>query len=268
MIRLALIALAAGCYSPDIADGQFSCAGDTPCPSGFVCSCGACRKQALSSCAPDMSAGGADGGLDMAVSAEACANGGMRSAGDPGLAKVAACPAAWQLPGLGTSPMCGRQPTANGKNATGTSCAASDNCAAGWHICNDLAELGKDGFGTAECTTLSGQIGLWLMKEPIAPGMPDGGGGMPGPAMCGTPESHLALGCGSLGKSPDATNCLPLNKMLADMPEDGKDECETTTDQAFICGVAGSGISAFGQFEYTTVYKPTLDKGGVLCCAD
>jgi hypothetical protein len=255
----------ASCYSPTIDDGQFSCsqAGDS-CPSGFHCLCGSCRLDVVMSCydgggspidaaldqaAPDLS------GMDAATCALPGCTNGCRSLGDPGIAKVAFCPAAWQLAGLNTPAGCFHQPMPNGKNAAGMDCAASDNCANGWHICNSESELLGDGLTVNECDAIGAAVsGLWLTAQIGDAPMTDLG--LPaGPPQCNIARAHFAFGCGSLGMTPN--QCTLLNRVLVDPP--GSDPCAAATSGAFSCP---------SPPVMDTVRKPILSGGGVICCVN
>jgi hypothetical protein len=264
VVALAALAPLAGCYSPSIADGQFTCAQGGSCPSDFVCLCGVCRPSSFTTCADGGAPGGdmaASGGGDMAVSLAApCSNGGVRAAGDPGLPRVAFCPGAWTVPGLtstaGRATPCARQPMANGKSGSGVMCSAADNCAAGWHVCTGEGDLSGRGFTAALCS--AAPAGFWVTLQPADIPMT---GGMPAPS-CSLSTPHVVVGCGSLGMP--LSDCQILQKNIFDAPTTTTtDECSTQTSGAFSC--AGAGMSSP---EIAVVTKPGLASGGVMCCAD
>jgi hypothetical protein len=258
-------ALAAlGCYSPAIQDGQFTCATTSVCPSGFQCVAGVCHTSGA------VSDGGQDAAADAAMSdagvRSPCSNGGARSPGDPGIAGVALCPAAWLVPGVtslnGLGTPCNRQPTANGKNAQGTACSASDNCILGWHVCAGETELANLGFDTGQCSgALAASNALWITRQvgdvPMSGGMPSG------PPSCAIAMEHIVFGCGQLG-GPSGPSCTILNRVLLDDPmTTTTDECSTTSGGAFLCHGVGPGMP-----EARVVTKPALAGGGVMCCLD
>jgi hypothetical protein len=268
------------CYSPSIGDGQFTCMSSSTCPDGFECICQVCRKSGttISCTSNDMSVG------DLAMSSDdlssastdlsvlhdlatapdlkpppdmatlpGCAS--RRSQADPGKANVALCDAAWTYPGINPSPNptpCNHVVTSDGTNGSGTQCTTEDNCAVGWHVCLDQTELTTKGWTGGDCTNLATSNALWLTRQPGAPPMPG-----PGPPECTGTMSITVFGCGQFGNAP-AASCTLLNKALVN-PPDAVDDCKTATQNTFVCGTAMAP-------EATTVYKPTMANGGVICC--
>jgi len=256
-MRYALLATAlvasSSCYNPSIQPLQFTCTSGNGCPQGFVCSCGTCVSPGSSAC--DMG-GGTDGMMPMGSGG--CSNG-MRVGGDPGLAGVAVCPAAWTVPGLTTTTArltpCNRRPSGNGTVGT-TRCSAEDNCAPGWHVCADEAELSSKGFTKANCDRLAQQSQLFVTRQAGGPPI-----AQMGPPECNGGMARAIFGCGSFGNTPNT--CAIFNKVLVDRPNDGADDCSTASGGAFVCG----GVTDLLP-EITVVTKPMIGGGGVLCCAD
>lgn len=253
---------AVGCYAPSIKPGQFTCANDGVCPSGFSCVCGSCVIEGDGTACGDMSGASsshdlAGGGHDLGgMSGSPCSNGGARSTGDPGNADVALCPAAWTEAGLtGTDTPCNRQPGSNGKKGA-TNCSAADNCAAGWHLCASESELTGKGFTAANCSSVGSQSAFWATQQ--AGGPPANDGGMPsGPPVCSGATPHTIFGCGGYGMT-DA--CTLLGRVLTSMP--GSDMCATSAPP-------WSCAASMGHFEITVVTKSSsASGGGVICCKD
>jgi hypothetical protein len=283
MKGLILLLLVSGCYSPQLSDRQFSCSAGL-CPDGLTCICGACQHDPTPrSCEakPDMSLAGDLAAADLATldlvslpqdlraaadmmapppdgpPGMACTNG-PRSAGDPGLMRIAFCPAAWLVPGINSvaamSPACGRMPTPSGKNAAQVNCSAEDNCGPGWHVCNDEAEMTARGFNVGHCTAYGATEGLWATR--LRGGPPS----MGQPPQCGTTPNRAVFGCGMIGMPPQS--CSLLQKALLD-PPGGADECSNATSGVWQC--PGLTMTA-GEGE--VVIKTNTTKGGVICCSD
>ncbi len=265
MRALSIVLLAAGCYSPSLHDGQFTCERTSACPSGYQCLCHVCKKSgsAAGDCDLDMS-GGSDGSAHDLASAQDLStpdlrpallggcSAGARSAQDPGYAKVALCAAAWTVPGLNSSTPCGRVVGVNGKSGN-TACSSEDNCQSGWHVCRDEADLTASGFAKSDCQGLSAASALWVTNQTGGPPP------SPGPAQCNSTTVGSVFGCGSYGKPPDSS-CHILQKVLLDPPGTGVDQCSVDSSGAFLCGTQMAA-------EATTVTKPARDTGGgVICC--
>jgi hypothetical protein len=243
---LALIALSAGCFNPNIEDGQYACnpmLGSTGCPPGFACAwCGLCVRNTdagLSLCEAraDMSAKA----NDLTVNTRGCAVG-QRAAGDLNFRDIAFCPAAWTVPGVRTPaslpPACNRMPGTFGMN-----CTVSDNCAAGWHVCNGDGDLGARGMTKNDCTR--GPAGAWVTRQ--------GGGDT---NNCVAMGNNNVFGCGN-GLPSHVASCAVLAISL----EYG--------DCAMSNGVWACGVMTDGTAEALVVTKrSTADPGGVLCCED
>jgi hypothetical protein len=258
---LALIFVLGGCYSPDIKDGQFTCSDGVTCPSGFVCVCNSCVKNASNiSCA--------DGGQPMDLAGNDLAVGdlatpsdmnslpgcsaGSRVPNDPGKAKIALCPAAWQVPGIHPATLypCSRMPDATGKMG-GTDCTTEDNCVAGWHVCRDENDVSASGLAKSECAAIVNGFFLSAQKGGPPPS--------PGPPVCDNTNYHTVFGCGSIVQQGGAPNCTLFNAALLN-PPDGTDHCSASTSGNFVCGS--------NSIEGDAVTKSTRMGGGVLCCHD
>lgn len=218
---------AAGCYAPRIPDEQYACAADAECPDGQHCSkCGTCiaKSKAVTDCRID----------------NPCTNGTKaRTSDDPGLPRVAFCPAAFQEPGVQTSARCKNAPGPDGMSLDKTTkCAIADNCAAGWHVCDD-ADLAAGGLdrptcGAAKSFYLSRQVGL--------PGTTT--------ASCGISGDSVAFGCGGGNRVGRATACNVLDRALV-----LAFDCDTAKN---VCGLGMAAV---------TITRPEASQpGGVLCC--
>lgn len=229
IVALALLAApVAGCYAPHIADEQYACTVTAECPDGQHCSrCGTCiaKSKDISECRID----------------NPCTNGiKARTADDKKLPRVAFCPAAFLEPGTQAPPQCANAPGPDGVSLDGkkTNCALSDNCAAGWHVCND-ADLVNGGLTTQSCADAKG---FYISRQPGAPGGTA--------ASCGISGDGVVLGCGGGNMVGRATTCNVLDRALV-LPFD----CTAARDECRI-GSPGSTITR------ADASKP----GGVLCC--
>src|SRR6185436_6445055 len=109
---LLLALLAAGCYHPDIGDGQYTCgAGDARCPTGFVCDpCARCVRPGRECNANP------DGGGDMPACVPTTCdlerkNCGEISDGCGGMLKCGSCAVPNVCGGGGKMNVCGCTPT-------------------------------------------------------------------------------------------------------------------------------------------------------------
>lgn len=229
-IRILCLALigTAGCYAPRIPDEQYACAADAECPDGQHCSkCGTCiaKSKDVSNCRIE----------------NPCTNGAKaRTSDDPQLPHVAFCPAAFQEPGVQTPARCKNAPGPDGTGADKTTrCSIADNCAAGWHVCND-ADLAAAGLDRPTCASARG---FYLSRQVGLPGGIN-------TASCGISGDSVAFGCGGGNAVGRATACNVLDRALvaAKDCEDAKDICIT-------------GTAAI------TITRPDASlAGGVLCC--
>lgn len=191
-----------------------------------------------------------------------CSNGGVRAARDPGLDGIALCPAAWKVAGIsntaGRATPCNRMPTADGTNGAGIDCAAEDNCSAGWHVCENEAEVGAKGLTVTACSALDDATNLvWITRQKGAPPPPE----TPGPPLCDGATNRTLFGCGGSGNALTST-CTIFRRALLETPNAG-DQCSDNSNGAFVCeGVNMTTGEAF------VVKKPALAGGGVMCCRD
>jgi hypothetical protein len=257
--------LLVSCYSPGISDGQFTCETSSVCPSGFECICRVCRPTgstcsdmsvpdlaAVDSAAGDFAVADLAAPPDLKTTMNACAAG-MRSPQDPGKDNVALCPAAWTVGGINPNPAtpCNRMAGPNGMSGA-TACSIEDNCAPGWHVCLDEADVMK-GLNRTDCSNLDNVGSLWVTRQ--AGGPPPS----PGPPACGNGMSLSVFGCGSLTQVGNAPTCSLFTRVLLN-PPDTTDQCSTSTGGVFICGTS--------DVEAHTLQKPLRAGGGVICCKD
>ncbi|MSP62684.1 MAG: hypothetical protein EXR72_20615 [Myxococcales bacterium] len=235
---LAAAALSA-CYNPKIGDGQYSCVSGSHeadnCPAGLSCSaCGVCRN------------GGKEVDDRPACPSGCTNNGGRRATGDPGLPRVAFCPAAWSVAGIVSGDAavkkCGGKPDANG-----TGCTPADNCATGWHVCTGDKDALDHGLTVAACQ--SAPAGMYATGH--RGGLEIMGPGMRAPScnsLGGIAE--FVMGCGTLGTS--VKSCSILQHAMGAM------ECTGV----WSCGSGGMALAG------DLVKKSGLELGGVICCQD
>ena len=191
-VSLIVGALAAGCYQPEISDGQYACDVSSECPAHFHCSCGLCIAQSRPvepSCDRSLMTG--------------CTNGGQRDSSDPKVPDIAFCPAAFRLPGVGAQSSCDRKPGTDGYAADGSRrlCSALDNCAPGWHLCLDgdlrLQQLDRVACAGGDGFFLSGQSGTFSIMA------------MQG--RCAPTGASSIFGCGGQG---DSAGCDVLGRSM------------------------------------------------------
>jgi hypothetical protein len=182
-----------------------------------------------------------------------------RAPADPGRAQVALCPAAWAVPGIHPAAPhpCGGVVDATGKNA-GINCTTEDNCAVGWHVCRDMADIVANGLPSCSGIT----AGFWLTAQK---GEPPPSPSPAGPPICDGVAYHSVFGCGVLtpqvGGPPMASACSTfLYSAVLLNPPNGMDNCSSSTSGNFICGI--------NALEGDNVTKPTRAGGGVMCCHD
>ena len=242
---VALLLLLSGCYAPSIRSGQYSCQKEgSTCPSGFTCECKVC---VLPGQLPDGCFTGREVG---------CSNG-DRAGDDPGLPRVAICPAAWLLPGLarGQTP-CDRKPTASGKSAGGVECSAEDNCGKGWHLCRSEAELGDRDFTGAHCEAIkSGTLyAIQQSGQVIANlGRPEDS-----TVSCSSGDQAI-LGCGTAPVGSSGCQVVKHGLFVYDRKVGGDlDLCKLLAADVWKCEKPAP----------STVTKPRIDQGGVICCRD
>jgi hypothetical protein len=243
--------LFAGCYAPSFIDGQYLCP-DKHCPGGQICSpCGVCMN-------PD------DPSTD-GVGCPGCALG-DRSLGDPRLAEVAFCDAAWRVPGISTDTSaslatpCDRSPGADGLSAVddATTCSVEDACASGWHVCLDEQDVVDRGMTTSDCTSVDMQTGAFWATREAATEKNDA------PPICGSSGTARIIGCGSLySASLTPVTCSVLARYIGEITGTATVtawDCMSKSDGIWQCGMDGK--------EALSVIKTTAQGGGVLCCRD
>jgi hypothetical protein len=135
-------------------------------------------------------------------------------------------------------------------------CSAEDNCAPGWHVCRNEAEIVARGLTKAMCDAVASAP----MQEFYGTGQP-AGPMVPGqPPSCMVNQDRAILGCGNYGMGA-LVGCSVFSRCIIDMPGGG-DEC-TTINAAWSCpnaGVTGG--------EANVVVKASGMGGGVMCCKD
>ena len=240
-LALVIVAAVGACYSPALHDGQYACT-DTnrSCPAGLVCS-------RCSVCVTPTDAGVADGCPGCAI--------GTRASGDQALFGLAFCNAAWTVPGVTTpasmTTPCNRQPGDDGTNGAGTSCSVADNCAAGWHVCASDAETHAAGLSTSRCDSLDTQHAFWLTRQPATVDAIKG-------ATCAASGAAGLIGCGALDASVSTNSCTSLTRFLGNGVTG---TCATVSSNSWQCGTTPG-------MEADIVTKPSMSRGGVLCCRD
>jgi len=232
MRALAACALAAlsACYSPTIEDGQYTCIDDNGCPEGFRCDCKLCIR--LSS--PSQIC--FDGPCTASPS-------NSRAPVDPGLDEIAFCQAAWTLPGVKNPPSCEYVPGQSGNKISDTKvpCSIADNCAPGWHVCNDDAEVAAKGLPSDKCSGMNSTNGFYVTRQAVKL--------MSNPVSCNDPGDTAVIGCSSPLSSMPSTDCSVLGYALS-----------------------GCGFNSFnctpGAVASTLTRGNAMASGGVLCCKD
>ena len=226
-----LLATAAGCYGPTIADGRYTCAAEADCPAGLHCAttCGKCVRDpaAPGACTP----------------VSPCTAGTMaRSVGDPGLQNVAFCPAAFALPGATTISSCGRKPPVDGKG-----CAMSDSCATGWHVCVE-ADLVAAGLTKTECGGGS-LAGFWATAQLGQFNK------LSQTAVCADAQRGPVFGCGTTGTK--MVQCMTMVRAAVNGGALAPEDCPS----GFMCGTLNSDLAS------DVLTKPSVTSpGGVICC--
>jgi hypothetical protein len=180
---------------------------------------------------------------------------------------IAGCAGAFTVPGINveTAPSCERAAGNDGANVMGNGCAASDLCAAGFHVCRSAADVGahsRNGCsgandapsGTFFATRQSGP-GCSQCATGDDPGC-DSDSCRAGCAQTPTMANDI-FGCGTMGKMITSLSCAPLTRASDDL-------CRALPS-SWHC--RGGGATAVKR-EAAVVAKPESTGGGVLCCAD
>lgn len=162
-----------------------------------------------------------------------------------GSQNIAACEGAWGVPGLfaGAATTCQRLAGNNAKSPAGVDCSSQDLCAAGWHVCNDAADVANhQGGGAGPCRSLmTNGFTFYATAQPSN-----------GASTCSNVPTDVndVFGCGDTGSKP-AGGCTPLNATIGTF----------TPVNGFTFG------SDDTSRERENVRK-TIGPGGVLCCRD
>jgi hypothetical protein len=167
---------------------------------------------------------------------------------------IAACSAAFTVPGLQTGPSCGRKAGDDGPLSSGQGCAAADACALGWHLCSTANEVIS--MGGAACPADAPAGAFFATAQPMASNLTCS------VQVVSTDGSPVGLndivGCGSGGESPspalDLATCAPLNSVLR---QGGSTALP-----------AGWRAGYHPERELTQVTNTNPFAGGVLCCKD
>ncbi|MDO9016495.1 MAG: hypothetical protein Q8S73_17180 [Deltaproteobacteria bacterium] len=178
---------------------------------------------------------------------------------------IAGCAGGFTNAGLSreSSPTCARGAGDDGPNPTGSGCSATDLCAPGWHVCRsaqDVAAHSPDGCGGAR----DAAAGTFYATRQTGPGCGHCATGAD--ATCGSNDcrtgcaqtdrtSNDIFGCGTLGDSPQASSCGPLDRFSQNL-------C-TALRAPWRCDGDRDGLR-----ESDLVVKPGPEAGGVLCCLD
>jgi hypothetical protein len=176
---------------------------------------------------------------------------------------VASCAAAWSTPGIlaaGTrNPACGRAAGNDGSNPSGAGCTVADACAAGWHVCDGLADLVKS-LGKASCADAAdGASGFYVIRQSSTGCSACATGAALGcdAASCaqGCAQSAATtndvFGCGDLGDVPYGEACGVLDRFSNDL-------C------ASLPPVWSCGTNSFDEADHLAKSGP--GEGGVICC--
>jgi len=166
-------------------------------------------------------------------------------------------------------PQCNRAAGNNGANRAGTACAASDLCAAGWHICTDYQDVNINS-NHAGCTPagvgLTGDY-LFLSRQSSNGCGICAEGKSVDKTVCNSAAcragclqsefiSNDVFGCGNYGAVPG--DCPPFNHFSSNL-------CSQISSRGWACT---SPQDPIGYCETYTIKHSNPDNGGVLCCKD
>ena len=216
---LLAVALAAGCYSPNLADGQYACS-DGVCPDGLVCT-NACHRCVHPGQPLD------DGA--MCAGGDGC-GAGSRASVDPKLPNVAFCDGAWTFAGV-TTPQ-SMQTRIDCNLNTGSNCTVADVCAAGWHVCTGDADAGTHGLTMQTCAAVTSD--MFITRQ---------AGGLAYDCVATASDNNL-FGCGGGGRSPALNTCTTLAKVWEYRDCVGNWSCNDMLHEAAVVtksGLAGGG---------------------------
>jgi hypothetical protein len=296
---LALV-LVAGCYAPDLVDGQFLCARSDSCPAGYDCICSVCRKPGASTMC-EMGAGADLSTADLSVADLGGADLATPDLATPDLARPdmsmpdlfrpdLIAPDLAGLDLLGVDGVLGLPGCSVGaRSAQDPGRAGAALCPAAWTVagvnpvtatpCNrDVNATGMN--GATNCTTEDNCAVGWHVCT--------------GETEL-TTNGFTATDCTNL----NASNALWVTRQTGGppMPGPGPPECKAGPGSLFGCGQFGNVPSATCTVlkrvlvnppdavddcstatqaaflcgtamiaESASVTKPTRDKGGVICC--
>ena len=225
-----------GCYNPDIKNEQYICATSADCPRGFKCSdCLTCiaENEPSNQCT------------------SACTNGNkQRVPGDPRNPAVALCPAAWRTTGFSTPPQCNHQP-----DPDGFGCAPIDNCAPGWHVCQE-SDLERHGFTQAACDSTS--IAGFFVAEQLGGVVPPAEG-----PTCGV-AGNAFFGCGTDGVQ--STGCMVLSKSIFAIRTGQTTAMCSGTSPGWVCNLTGQGMFVLLRATGNPSAPAASLDGGIMCC--
>jgi hypothetical protein len=165
---------------------------------------------------------------------------------------VALCPAAFIVPGVDAASQCGRAPGPTGVDARGNPCALVDNCAQGWHIC-DEADLARAEIVRPRCAEPEGFFvaatqGLFTS------------GGTP---VCSLSGDQVVVGCGGGRSDGVLTGCNVLDRALVG------GTCAAGFEGCALDPADGGSAAPATVPVYARLTRPNATaRGGVLCCRD
>jgi hypothetical protein len=188
---------------------------------------------------------------------------------------IAACRGGWDQPGVFPSPvrvggaMCLHSGN-SGANPNGTTCASSDLCSAGWHLCrggeihprtmgmgcpadtwpaDSFYAAGEGSSGCYDCALTTGTIPTGCTNSNCMVGCQENPG-----------LTNDIFGCGNNTFGVDPTTC--------DVDHSGNDLCNALTPLGgWSCGNDGYRESVNAVFDPSATTS-TSTEGGVLCCRD
>lgn len=188
---------------------------------------------------------------------------------------IAACSGGWSVPGVTqvVAPACGRVSGNTSSNREGAGCAASDLCAAGWHLCRGKDEVAQKANGSCADAVPSGAQNNSLFFAVSQASQNN--------TSCDSSGDNDVFGCGNLGTQlAPAKNCGVLTRALASTHPGtcGFNEAEPNLGPWQCLGGTqgdlheGALVTKQGCTNTSCSYGGApvgnADKGGVLCCAD
>jgi len=188
---------------------------------------------------------------------------------------IAACAGGWSVPGVTplVTPACNRVSGNTSGNHEGAGCAASDLCAAGWHVCRGKDEVAQKANGSCADAVPAGAQNNSLFFAVSQASQSN--------TSCDSSGDNDVFGCGNLGTQlAAAKNCGVLTRALASTHPGtcGFNEAEPNLGPWQCLGGTqgdlheGALVTKQGCSNTSCSYGGTpvgnADKGGVLCCAD